>query len=61
MEQVWDVQGRKHFTFEGHETPVYSICPHHKENIQVWHSIIYHLLKETVKVDDIFPLEDPAY
>ncbi|XP_056845042.1 topless-related protein 3 [Raphanus sativus] len=32
--KVWDVQGRKHFTFEGHETPVYSICPHHKENIQ---------------------------
>ncbi|WZZ36818.1 hypothetical protein YC2023_020219 [Brassica napus] len=32
--KVWDLQGRKHFTFEGHETPVYSICPHHKENIQ---------------------------
>uniref|UniRef100_M4D0D2 CTLH domain-containing protein n=1 Tax=Brassica campestris TaxID=3711 RepID=M4D0D2_BRACM len=32
--KVWDVSGRKHFTFEGHEAPVYSICPHHKENIQ---------------------------
>ncbi|KAF3596308.1 hypothetical protein DY000_02025940 [Brassica cretica] len=32
--EVWDVSGRKHFTFEGHEAPVYSICPHHKENIQ---------------------------
>ncbi|WZZ74691.1 hypothetical protein YC2023_086061 [Brassica napus] len=34
--KVWDVSGRKHFTFEGHEAPVYSICPHHKENIQAW-------------------------
>ncbi|XP_010546752.1 PREDICTED: topless-related protein 3 isoform X2 [Tarenaya hassleriana] len=32
--KVWDLSGRKHFTFEGHEAPVYSICPHHKENIQ---------------------------
>ncbi|CAH8361420.1 unnamed protein product [Eruca vesicaria subsp. sativa] len=32
--KVWDIQGRKHFTFEGHDAPVYSICPHHKENIQ---------------------------
>uniref|UniRef100_A0A1J3IS18 Topless-related protein 3 n=2 Tax=Noccaea caerulescens TaxID=107243 RepID=A0A1J3IS18_NOCCA len=32
--KVWDVSGRKHFTFEGHDAPVYSICPHHKENIQ---------------------------
>lgn len=34
--QVWDVAtGAKQFTFEGHEAPVYSVCPHHKENIQV--------------------------
>ncbi|XP_031271901.1 topless-related protein 4-like [Pistacia vera] len=33
--KVWDaVTGTKQFTFEGHEAPVYSICPHHKENIQ---------------------------
>jgi hypothetical protein len=29
------MHGQKLFTFEGHEAPVYSICPHHKENIQV--------------------------
>ncbi|KAG9459547.1 hypothetical protein H6P81_004055 [Aristolochia fimbriata] len=32
--KVWDLTGRKLYTFEGHEAPVYSICPHHKENIQ---------------------------
>ncbi|KAG7021233.1 Topless-related protein 4 [Cucurbita argyrosperma subsp. argyrosperma] len=33
--KVWDtVTGVKQFTFEGHDAPVYSICPHHKENIQ---------------------------
>ncbi|XP_044482412.1 topless-related protein 3-like isoform X6 [Mangifera indica] len=32
--KVWDLSGRKLFNFEGHEAPVYSICPHHKENIQ---------------------------
>ncbi|KAE8657881.1 Protein TOPLESS [Hibiscus syriacus] len=33
--KVWDaVSGAKMHTFEGHEAPVYSICPHHKENIQ---------------------------
>ncbi|GFY90532.1 TOPLESS-related 2 [Actinidia rufa] len=31
---VWDLNGRKLFVFEGHEAPVYSICPHQKENIQ---------------------------
>ncbi|KAI5424109.1 hypothetical protein KIW84_030359 [Lathyrus oleraceus] len=31
---VWDANGRRLFTFEGHEAPIYSICPHHKENIQ---------------------------
>ncbi|XP_044499773.1 topless-related protein 3-like isoform X1 [Mangifera indica] len=32
--KVWDLSGRKLFNFEGHEAPVYSLCPHHKENIQ---------------------------
>ncbi|XP_010533140.1 PREDICTED: topless-related protein 4-like [Tarenaya hassleriana] len=33
--KVWDaVTGAKRFSFEGHETPVFSVCPHHKENIQ---------------------------
>ncbi|XP_039036868.1 topless-related protein 4-like [Hibiscus syriacus] len=33
--KAWDtVSGAKLHTFEGHEAPVYSICPHHKENIQ---------------------------
>eukprot|EP00253_Pinus_taeda_P026009 PITA_26009 len=33
--KVWDaVTGRKQYTFEGHEAPVYSVCPHQKENIQ---------------------------
>ncbi|KAB1205517.1 Protein TOPLESS [Morella rubra] len=35
MIKVWDaVTGRRLYTFEGHEAPVYSICPHYKENIQ---------------------------
>lgn len=34
--QVWDAAtGSKQYTFEGHEAPVYSVCPHYKENIQV--------------------------
>ncbi|XP_019440603.1 PREDICTED: topless-related protein 3-like [Lupinus angustifolius] len=32
--KVWDLTGRRLFNFEGHDTPVYSICPHHKESIQ---------------------------
>ncbi|XP_044498698.1 topless-related protein 2-like isoform X2 [Mangifera indica] len=32
--KVWDLSGRKLFHFEGHEAPVYSVCPHQKENIQ---------------------------
>ncbi|CAH1432821.1 unnamed protein product [Lactuca virosa] len=33
--KVWDaVTGAKQYTFEGHEAPVYSVCPHFKENIQ---------------------------
>ncbi|GMP60392.1 hypothetical protein CsSME_00023279 [Camellia sinensis var. sinensis] len=32
--KVWDLTGRKLFNFEGHQAPVYSVCPHQKENIQ---------------------------
>ncbi|XP_043719817.1 protein TPR1-like isoform X2 [Telopea speciosissima] len=32
--KVWDLNGRKLYNFEGHEAPVHSVCPHHKENIQ---------------------------
>uniref|UniRef100_A0A7N0U0Z2 CTLH domain-containing protein n=2 Tax=Kalanchoe fedtschenkoi TaxID=63787 RepID=A0A7N0U0Z2_KALFE len=33
--KVWDAStGAKQFSFEGHDAPVYSVCPHHKENIQ---------------------------
>ncbi|XP_039166146.1 protein TPR3 [Eucalyptus grandis] len=33
--KVWDaVIGAKLLAFEGHEAPVYSICPHKRENIQ---------------------------
>ncbi|KAI3844774.1 hypothetical protein MKX03_003418 [Papaver bracteatum] len=34
--KVWDaVTGAKQYTFEGHEAPVFSVCPHYKENIQI--------------------------
>ncbi|XP_062148973.1 topless-related protein 4-like isoform X2 [Alnus glutinosa] len=33
--KVWDAfNGTELYTFKGHEAPVYSVCPHHKENIQ---------------------------
>ncbi|XP_020240735.1 protein TPR2-like [Asparagus officinalis] len=33
--KVWDATtGQKQYLFEGHEAPVYSVCPHHKEMIQ---------------------------
>ncbi|KAL6907548.1 hypothetical protein ACP4OV_002587 [Aristida adscensionis] len=33
--KVWEAtSGARQFTFEGHEAPVYSVCPHYKENIQ---------------------------
>ncbi|KAL3839807.1 hypothetical protein ACJIZ3_024398 [Penstemon smallii] len=33
--KVWDaVSGTKQYTFEGHEAPVHSVCPHIKESIQ---------------------------
>ncbi|XP_048439704.1 protein TPR3 [Pyrus x bretschneideri] len=38
--KVWDATtGAKQYTFEGHEAPVYSVCPHYKENIQFIFSI----------------------
>ncbi|KAJ0785292.1 putative transcription factor WD40-like family [Helianthus annuus] len=33
--KVWDAAtGTRQYTFEGHDAPVYSVCPHYKENIQ---------------------------
>ncbi|KAH8481627.1 hypothetical protein H0E87_029201 [Populus deltoides] len=33
--RVWDaIVGTRLFNFLGHDAPVYSVCPHHKENIQ---------------------------
>ncbi|XP_047940621.1 topless-related protein 1 isoform X1 [Salvia hispanica] len=33
--KVWDATtGAKQYTFEGHEAPVYSVCPHNKDSIQ---------------------------
>ncbi|XP_010943652.1 protein TOPLESS-RELATED PROTEIN 2 isoform X1 [Elaeis guineensis] len=33
--KVWDATtGQKQYMFEGHEAPVYSVCPHYKESIQ---------------------------
>ena len=39
--KVWDTAtGAKQYTFEGHEAPVYSVCPHYKENIQVGRMLV---------------------
>ncbi|KAJ6814027.1 protein TPR2-like isoform X1 [Iris pallida] len=33
--KVWDATtGQKQYVFEGHDAPVYSVCPHFKESIQ---------------------------
>ncbi|CAD5173147.1 unnamed protein product [Musa acuminata subsp. malaccensis] len=33
--KVWDATtGQKQYKFEGHDAPVYSVCPHYKESIQ---------------------------
>ncbi|KAK1286085.1 Topless-related protein 1 [Acorus calamus] len=33
--KVWDAtSGQRQYIFEGHEAPVYSVCPHYKEAIQ---------------------------
>uniref|UniRef100_A0A0E0LRK0 CTLH domain-containing protein n=1 Tax=Oryza punctata TaxID=4537 RepID=A0A0E0LRK0_ORYPU len=47
--KVWDAQtGQKQYTFEGHEAPVYSVCPHYKESIQAW---LYDCLGSRVDYD----------
>ncbi|XP_077237894.1 protein TOPLESS-RELATED PROTEIN 2-like [Tasmannia lanceolata] len=41
--KVWDaVSGGRQHIFEGHEAPVYSVCPHHKEAIQFIFSTDIH-------------------
>jgi hypothetical protein len=48
--QVWDAAtGTKQYTFEGHEAPVYSVCPHHKENIQVMFANPFILIMKQAK------------
>ncbi|KAK9919923.1 hypothetical protein M0R45_028497 [Rubus argutus] len=32
--KVWDLAGRNLYNFDGHEAPVYSVCPHHNKEIQ---------------------------
>lgn len=45
MFKVWDVvSGNRYFTFEGHDAPVYSVCPHTKENIHVMVTLAMMLL-----------------
>ncbi|KAE8723627.1 Topless-related protein 4 [Hibiscus syriacus] len=48
--KVWDAtNGTKQYTFEGHEAPVYSVCPHYKENIQdPWRPYL-HILYGKIK------------
>ncbi|KAL0394295.1 UNVERIFIED_CONTAM: Topless-related protein 1 [Sesamum latifolium] len=41
--QVWDaVTGAKQYTFEGHGAPVYSVCPHVKENVHIRRLVYTH-------------------
>ncbi|KEH37175.1 topless-like protein [Medicago truncatula] len=40
--KVWNLDGHKIFSFDGHVAPVYSVLPHSKENIQV--KLFYHHL-----------------
>ncbi|GFQ00446.1 topless-related protein 1 [Phtheirospermum japonicum] len=38
--QVWDaVTGVKQYTFEGHDAPVYSLCPHNKKDVHFLFSV----------------------
>uniref|UniRef100_A0A803Q076 Uncharacterized protein n=1 Tax=Cannabis sativa TaxID=3483 RepID=A0A803Q076_CANSA len=51
--KVWDAAtGAKQYTFEGHESIVYSVCPHYKENIQVL-SITRKCLLDFVKEENL--------
>lgn len=36
--------GAKLYTFEGHAAPVYSVCPHNKENVHVRTSLYFFFL-----------------
>ncbi|GMP74627.1 hypothetical protein CsSME_00031998 [Camellia sinensis var. sinensis] len=46
--KVWDaVTGNKQYSFEGHEAPVYFVCPHPKENIQVPYHAIYSAISDS--------------
>ncbi|CDP11737.1 unnamed protein product [Coffea canephora] len=59
--KVWDaVAGCRLYIFEGHEAPVYSVCPHYEENIQFIFSTaidgkikawLYHCLGSRVDYD----------
>ena len=56
---MWDAtNGTKQYIFEGHETPVYSVCPHHKENIQA--AVLYFCFIALVTLLEIFLLLLPA-
>lgn len=52
---MWELSGKKLYTFEGHEAPVYSICPHQKENIQVHSSLVQEDLKFSLCFLVIYP------
>ncbi|KAK9218428.1 hypothetical protein WN943_007065 [Citrus x changshan-huyou] len=45
FDSTWSV---KQYIFEGHEAPVYSVCPHHKENIQVTVLYFYFIVLVTL-------------
>jgi hypothetical protein len=60
--QVWDAAtGTKQYTFEGHEAPVYSVCPHHKENIQVMFANPFILIMKQAKWDVLVLLFFPSF
>lgn len=70
--KVWDfVDGRMQYVLKGHEAPVYSLCPHHEEQMPA--SLLYFLYpfdflnilnitypKHYVKYD-IFTYDHPCY
>lgn len=41
------------YTFEGHETPVYSVCPHSKESIQVSQPLKISFVTSTLMLDHL--------
>lgn len=56
--KVWDLNGKRLFNFEGHGSPVYSICPHQKENIQFIFSISVDGKIKAWLYDDMGPRVD---